>query len=116
MNDHRWIEKDDAIIFYIYKFGFDNIPSKSDIAKKIGVSVGSINYRLGNFKAIEGLGKVNHYSALSEKVYSKYKNYSKSRLRSIAFPETGATMKTAQIVETMAGNKLYQDRARTALP
>ncbi len=85
MSDHQWTEKDDIMVFYIYKFGFDGIPSRKDIAKKIGVTVGSLNYRVGNFKAIDGIGKANHYSALSEEVYNKYKKFSKSRLHTLAF-------------------------------
>lgn len=88
MKRHSWIEKDDIMTLYIYKFGLQNIPfSKQDIANKIGVSVGSLNFRIGNFKAIEGIGKATHFSKLSLKVYNTYSHYNEEELRKIAFKE-----------------------------
>lgn len=86
MKKHSWIEKDDIMILYIYNFGIQNIPfSKQDIANKIGVSVGSLNYRVGNFKAIEGIGKATHFSKLSLQIYNLYSHIKENELRSLAF-------------------------------
>lgn len=88
MQKHSWIEKDDILVLYIYKFGFETIPfNKQYLANRIGVSLGSLNYRIGNFKAIEGRGKATHFSKLSLKVYNTYSHYNEEALRKIAFKE-----------------------------
>lgn len=74
------------MILYVHKFGYANSPlSKQQIAHKIGVSTGSVNYRLGNFKAIEGIGKATHYAKLSLAVYERYSKLSETELRKVAF-------------------------------
>ena len=74
------------LILFIYKFGIKEAPfHKEEIAKKIGVSVGSVSWRIGNFKAIEGFGKASHYAKLAKLIYDQYSNYSKFKLYDIAF-------------------------------
>ena len=41
------------------------------------MSEGSLSYRIGNFKAIQGIGKATNYAKLSKKVYDK--NYTKAQ-------------------------------------
>ncbi len=83
---HNWTKSDDLKILYIFKFGFQNLKiDKSELAKSIGVSVGSVSYRIGNFKAIEGLGKANHIAKLSQKVYKECSTLNEVDLRSLAF-------------------------------
>lgn len=83
---HHWIESDDIKILYIAKFGYENIPyTKSMLTKIIGITMGSFSYRLGNFKAIEGVGAATHYAKLSKKVYDKYNHMDEKKLKELAF-------------------------------
>ncbi|MDD3442388.1 MAG: hypothetical protein PHW89_03920 [Sulfurimonas denitrificans] len=83
---HNWQETDDIKVLYIVLYGYENIPyKKNDIAEQIGVTVGSLNYRLGNFKAIQGIGKVTHIAKLSKYVYDKYSSLSEQKLLELAF-------------------------------
>jgi 5-methylcytosine-specific restriction protein A len=85
---HKWTEHDDILVFYIYRYGTENIfHTRAKIAESIGISVGSLSARIGNFKFIDGQGKFDHSATLSHSVYDKCKDYSESRLRSIAFPD-----------------------------
>ena len=113
MVNHKWIEKDDIITLYIHKYGFDNIPySKNDIAEKIGVTVGSLNYRIGNFKAIEGKGKANHFAKLSMEVHKKYENYKEPQLCSVAFSEDNLSNDENIAFEGCLRDRTYLYRSR----
>ena len=86
MNKHTWTKQDDLMILFVHKFGLKNSPlTKQEIANKIGVSLGSVNYRLGNFKAIDGIGKITHFAKLSLEVHQKYSNLSEQGLKQLAF-------------------------------
>lgn len=87
MPNHKWTTEDDLMIFFIHKFGLENSPinRKEDIATKIGVTLGSINYRLGNFKALDGIGKATHFAKLSFEVHKKYAHLSEQELKKLAF-------------------------------
>lgn len=86
MPNHKWTKEDDLMIFFIHKFGIDNCPlSKNEIATKIGVSLGSVSYRIGNFKALEGIGKATHYAKLSAEVLKNYSALSEQELKELAF-------------------------------
>ena len=86
MKKHKWIEKDDLMVLFIHKYGIEKCPlTKQEIADKIGTSLGSVNYRIGNFKAIEGIGNATHYAKLSEYVYKKYYDLSEIELKKLAF-------------------------------
>ncbi|MBF4297128.1 winged helix-turn-helix domain-containing protein, partial [Vibrio anguillarum] len=82
----KWVKKDDLMIFFLCKFGVENSPlSKQEIADKIGVSLGSVSYRVGNFNAIKGVGNTTNFAKLSLKVHEQYSNYSMQELKAIAF-------------------------------
>ena len=86
MPKHIWTEKDDLMILFVHKFGIEGGSlTKQQIADKIGVSVGSVNYRIGNFKAINGVGKATHFAKLSQEVHEKYANFTKAELKKLAF-------------------------------
>ncbi len=86
MANHNWIEKDDIIVLYITKYGYKNISySKSDIAKMIDISEGSLSYRIGNFKAIQGIGNATNYAKLSKIVFDKYDKLPEVELKNLAF-------------------------------
>ncbi|MGF1689706.1 winged helix-turn-helix domain-containing protein [Photobacterium kagoshimensis] len=86
MVNHTWVEKDDLMILFLKKFGVENSPlSKQEIADKIGVSLGSVSYRVGNFKAIDGIGSATNFARLSLQVHKQYSNLSMQELKAIAF-------------------------------
>ncbi|AOW75418.1 hypothetical protein A3Q34_00060 [Colwellia sp. PAMC 20917] len=86
MGNHAWVERDDLMIFFLCKFGVENSPlSKQEIADKIGVSLGSVSYRIGNFNAINGVGSATNFAKLSLKVHEQYSNFSIQKLKAIAF-------------------------------
>jgi hypothetical protein len=86
MANHNWTEKDDIIVLYITKYGYENISySKNDIAKLIDISEGSLSYRIGNFKAIQGIGNATNYAKLSKIVFDKYEKLSEAELKNLAF-------------------------------
>ncbi len=85
MANHNWTEQDDLKVLYITLYGYTNLyPTKKDIAKLIGVSEGSLSYRIGNFKAIQGIGKATNYAKLSKKVYDNYHTKTQATLKSLA--------------------------------
>ncbi len=86
MANHTWVEKDDLMVFFLCKFGVDNSPlSKQEIADVIGVSLGSVSYRIGNFNAINGVGNATNFAKLSLKVHEQYSKLSMQDLKSVAF-------------------------------
>lgn len=86
MSNHTWTEKDDLLILFVHKFGIENSPlTKQEIADKIGATRGSVNYRIGNFKAIDGIGNVTHFTKLSLAVHQKYSTLSEIELKKLAF-------------------------------
>ena len=83
---HKWQEIDDIKVLYIVKYGYQFLSyDKNSVSKQIGVTNGSLSYRIGNFKAIEKIGKATHYSKLSKSVYDKYNLLSESELKALAF-------------------------------
>jgi len=86
MPNHTWTEQDDLMILFVHKFGIEKSPiAKKEIAKIIGVSLGSVSYRIGKFKAIEGIGEATHYAKLSLTVYTKYSDLNEMELSQLAF-------------------------------
>jgi len=86
MPNHTWVESDDLMILFVHKYGIENSPlSKQQIADEIGVSLGSVSYRLGNFRAIEGEGAATHFAQLSYDVYQQYSTLPMHELRILAF-------------------------------
>jgi hypothetical protein len=89
MPNHTWILKDDLMILYVYKFGFDRCPlTRQEMADRIGVSLGSLNYRIGNFNAIDGIGNATHFAKLSQMVHERYSTLSEEKLKKLAFSHT----------------------------
>lgn len=83
---HTWTKTDDIKALYITLYGYDKIPySKNDIAEQIGVSNGSLGFRIGNFKAIQGIGKATNFAKLSKEVYDEYSLLCEPELRKLAF-------------------------------
>ncbi|ADN09218.1 hypothetical protein [Sulfurimonas autotrophica] len=85
MANHNWTQQDDLKVLYITLYGYTNLyPTKKDVAKLIGVSEGSLSYRIGNFKAIQGIGKATNYAKLSKEVYDKNHTKAQTILQNLA--------------------------------
>lgn len=86
MPNHTWVESDDLMILFVYKFGIEKSPvTRQEIADKIGVTLGSVSYRIGNFKAIGGVGSATHVANLSRAVHEQYSGLSEQELKKLAF-------------------------------
>jgi len=85
MANHNWVQQDDLKVLYITLYGYTSLyPTNKDVAKLIGVSEGSLSYRIGNFKAIQGIGKATNYAKLSKEVYDKNHTKTQTILQSLA--------------------------------
>lgn len=87
-NKHNWILEDDLKVLFVFKYGFKECPfNRAELAELIGVSTGSLSYRIANFKAIEGIGSASNYAKLSKEVYDNYYHLSKKDLTLKAFKQ-----------------------------
>lgn len=88
MPNHTWIQEDDLMVLFVHLYGVEISPlSKQQIAETIGVSLGSLSYRLGNFRAIDGEGAAIHFAQLSQDVCDQYSALPMQQLRELAFGE-----------------------------
>ena len=83
---HKWTERDDIIVYYLYKFGTKNLTfSIEELGKKLGIKPESIKMRIENFRAIDTKNQkgLKNYAKLSKIIYEEYKNSSEDALRNI---------------------------------
>lgn len=79
---HAWSEDDDLVAFYLFKFGDGDLGKDTkDIGEVLGMGAGSLRMRIGNFRAIDGGGKLDHSAKQSREAYDRYKNSTKDELR-----------------------------------
>jgi len=94
MDQHDWIEADDLIAFYLYRFGTERLPfDMSTIAERRGIKLGSMKMRISNFKAYAGAGRLGNIARQSVRVFDRYKDTPEPELRNRAFPELSQTDK-----------------------
>jgi len=99
MANHNWTQQDDLKVLYITLYGYTNsYPTKADVAKSIGVSEGSLSYRIGNFKAIQGIGKATNYAKLSKVVYDNNHTKTQATLQSLASNLSSTKKKDKRVV------------------
>jgi hypothetical protein len=81
---HKWTKNDDIVVLYLYRFKDLGFPFTRDkVAEKLGMSVASLNMRIGNFKAITGEGGLTHPAKQSNEIYKKFNGMPKTELRSL---------------------------------
>ncbi len=86
MSNHTWTVKDDLMILFVHKFCIENSPlTIQEIADKIGTTIASVNFRIGNFRAIDGIGRLTHVTNLSRAVHKEYSSLSELELKQRAF-------------------------------
>ena len=87
---HTWRCNDDVLAFYLYRYGEDNLISKDSVARYIGFNdTGSLNMRIGNFKAVDGQGGLRNWARLTEQVYNQYQNINQCTHRKQCFKIMG---------------------------
>ena len=85
---HHWTEGDDLAALYVFRFGTTGLPySLETIAKRRGIEPATFKMRLQNFRAVAGLGGLDHYSRQTESVYRHHGRKRMEDLRALAFPE-----------------------------
>lgn len=81
---HKWTREDDALAFYLQKFGEKDAITLESVAKFMGFGeyLGSLKMRIKNFEAIHTKGKsgLDNYALQSKKIYEKYKNLDEEAL------------------------------------
>lgn len=73
---HEWTKEELTVTFYLTKFGNKNIylKTESDVAKYMGVSLGSLKMQMANFTYLLGHKKnsLTDYSKLQLEVFEEY--------------------------------------------
>lgn len=82
MATHRWTETDDIAALYVYRFGAERLGmSVADLARSLGIKVGSFRMRVKNFQALDGKVGLENWADQSERVFERCRNASEETLR-----------------------------------
>jgi hypothetical protein len=82
--NHKWIECDDIVALYLYKFGASRLGiSLADASATLDITPSSMKMRLQNFKSIENAGGLPNVAQLSRRVYKQYHTFSEAEMRSL---------------------------------
>lgn len=70
---HSWSDDDNLIAYYLYRFGDKELSvTKKELGDILGMGIGSLSYKIGNFKAIDGQGDLDGYSYQAVRIYKQY--------------------------------------------
>lgn len=84
---HAWSKDDDLVAFYLFKFGDGDLGKDTkEIGELLGMGAGSLKMRIGNFRAIDGGGKLDHSAKQSRFIYERFNNASHEELRDKILP------------------------------
>ena len=73
MANHTWSDDDNLIAYFLYRFGDGELSvSKRELGDMLGMGLGSLSYKIGNFKAIDGRGDLDGYSLQAVRIYKRY--------------------------------------------
>jgi hypothetical protein len=74
MSNHKWSYEDDVVAYYLARFGDRDLPGTlKEIGTILGMGEGSLRMRIGNFRALDGTGSLDHTAKLSRKVHEEHK-------------------------------------------
>ena len=104
---HHWTKPEDIVAFYLSRFGdrsFLGISTATiartlserplpDGSRAVPITLGSLEYRIGNFNYLRGKPGWSNYAQLSRDVYEEYKNVSIVELRSSVIRILGIAVK-----------------------
>ena len=73
---HEWTKDELVVAFYLTKYGNKSIylKSETDVAKHLGVSLGSLKMQMANFRYLLGdkKGSLTDYSRDQESIFNEY--------------------------------------------
>jgi len=85
MARHIWTKNDDIFVFYVTKFGDQNLDiSEQEFGDRVIDNYNSLKMRKNNFLAIMGKGGLEHFAKLSSEVYKEFQDLSEPQLRKVA--------------------------------
>jgi len=71
--NHSWSDDDNLIAYYLYRFGDSDLSiNKKELGDVLGMGLGSLSYKIGNFKAIDGQGNLDGYSLQAVRIYKRF--------------------------------------------
>jgi len=112
---HTWTEEDDILVLYMYKFGCERLGlTRRMVADRIGVSRGSLEYRIANFKALDGIGSATNYARLTQEVHARYSNLPEAQLRRLVLSRHPALVGDDQVIEGLLKEAKTFRRTRNA--
>lgn len=83
---HSWSDSDNLIAYCLYRLGNNSQTlgvDPSELGNILGMGFNSLNLKVANFKAIDGLGGMDGYSRQAEKIQERYSKLSDVELRVI---------------------------------
>ena len=81
---HAWSDDDNLICYCLYRFGSneDGLDiSPVYLAEVLGMSYGSMDMKIANFRSIDGKAGLDRYSRQAERIYRKYKDLPNDELK-----------------------------------
>lgn len=83
--EHQWTDSDNLVAYHLYRLGNNSLPlSKPELAETMGMSLASLNYKISNFKAIDGRGGFEGYSHQAARTYKQYSSIADTELTEAA--------------------------------
>ena len=94
-SEHPWTDGDNLIAYHLYRFGANSLPmGKPELAKTMGMSVASLNFKIGNFKAIDGRGGFDGYSQQAVRIFKRYSSVSDAAVTDAALQAVVQALET----------------------
>lgn len=88
--NHRWTETDDVIAFYLSRHGARRLPlMEAGIAKRLGMSEGSLARRQANFAYLDGRSGLRNVAKQSRRVHQQYEKATEPELRTLVLQVVG---------------------------
>jgi len=71
--NHSWSDDDNLIAYYLYRFGDSDLSiNKKELGDILGMGPDSLSIKISNFRAIDGQGGLDGYSAKAVQVFKQY--------------------------------------------
>jgi hypothetical protein len=84
---HKWSVRDDAVAYYLYRFGENSLPLSTDrIGEKLGMGRASLVMRIANFRSLDGGDGLCNWAKQSEEFYHAHKAASQEEMKALVLP------------------------------
>jgi len=81
---HRWTKDDDVVAFYLSRHGTRHLPlMEAGIAKRLGVTEGSLARRQANFAYLDGRPGYDHVAKQSRRIHQQHAKVTETQLRAL---------------------------------